>query len=57
MPQLAIVAALRNRPDTRRLAGQLDQQALCLSLFTLAVTAGNQGFWQRGIGFDLIAMN
>ncbi|PZV10340.1 MAG: ISAs1 family transposase, partial [Leptolyngbya sp.] len=37
MPQLAIVEAFADLPDTRRTAGQRHQQALCLALFTLAV--------------------
>ena len=48
MPQLAIVEAFADRPDTRRTAGQRHQQALCLALFTLAVAAGNRGFLAIG---------
>ena len=48
MSQLAIVEAFIDLPDTRRTAGQRHQQALCLALFTLAVTAGNRGFQAIG---------
>ena len=48
MPQLAIVEAFADLPDTRRTAGQRHQQALCLALFTLAVVAGNRGFLAIG---------
>jgi len=50
MSQLAIVEAFVELPDCRRSAGQRHHQALCLALFTLAVSAGNRGFWQLGIG-------
>ncbi len=48
MSQPAIVEAFSALPDTRRTAGQRHQQALCLALFTLAVTAGNRGFLAIG---------
>jgi DDE_Tnp_1-associated len=48
MSQLAIVEAFANLPDTRRMAGQRHQQAICLALFTLAVTAGNRGWLAIG---------
>ena len=61
MPQLAIVEAFSDLPDPRRTAGQRHQQALCLSLFTLAVTAGNRGFlaigdWLRAYHDELVAL-
>jgi hypothetical protein len=48
MPQLAIVEAFIDLPDRRRSAGQRHNQALCLALFTLAVSAGNRGFLAIG---------
>ncbi len=48
MPQLAIVEAFYDLPDTRRRAGQRHHQALCLALFTLAVAAGNRGWLAIG---------
>lgn len=61
MPQLAIVEAFADLPDTRRTAGQRHQQALCLALFTLAVTAGNRGFlaigdWLRAYHDELVEL-
>ena len=44
MSTLAIVEAFRELPDQRRGAGRRHEQALCLSLFTLAVSAGCRGF-------------
>jgi len=44
MSTLAIVEAFRALPDLRRGAGRRHDQALCLSLFTLAVSAGCRGF-------------
>ena len=44
MSTLAIVEAFRELPDRRRGAGRRYDQALCLSLFTLAVSAGCRGF-------------
>jgi len=41
---LAIVEAFRDLPDTRRKAGLRHDQALCLALFTLAISAGCRGF-------------
>lgn len=49
MSQLAIVEAFKELPDPRRSAGQRHHQALCLALFTLAVTAGNHGFLAIGL--------
>lgn len=48
MKELGIIEAFRELPDERRRAGQRHEQALCLALFTLAVTAGNQGFLAIG---------
>lgn len=48
MPTLAIVEAFADLPDPRRGAGQRHNQALCLALFTLAVTAGCRGFIAMG---------
>jgi hypothetical protein len=61
MPELAIVEAFADLPDTRRTAGQRHQQALCLALFTLAVAAGNRGFlaigdWLKAYHDDLVAL-
>lgn len=44
MSTLAIVEAFRELPDPRRGAGRRHNQALCLALFTLAVSAGCRGF-------------
>ena len=61
MSQLAIVEAFSTLPDTRRIAGQRHTQALCLALFTLAVTAGNHGFlalgdWLKAYHDELVAL-
>ncbi len=61
MSQLAIVEAFSSLPDTRRTAGQRHTQALCLALFTLAVTAGNHGFlaigdWLKAYHDELVAL-
>jgi hypothetical protein len=44
MRNLAIVEAFRDLPDARRGAGRRHDQALCLALFTLAISAGCRGF-------------
>ena len=44
MSSLAIVAAFSGLPDARRGEGRRHEQALCLALFTLAVSAGCRGF-------------
>lgn len=44
MSTLAIVEAFRALPDFRRGAGRRHDQALCIALFTLAVSAGCRGF-------------
>ena len=51
MSELTIVKAFADLPDIRRTAGQRHTQALCLALFTLAVTAGNRGFLTIGDWF------
>lgn len=61
MPQLAIVEAFADICDTRRIAGQRHQQALCLALFTLAITAGNRGFlaigdWLKAYHDELVTL-
>jgi hypothetical protein len=59
MSQLAIVEAFTELPDLRRGAGKRHSQALCLALFTIAVTAGNRGFlaigdWLKAYRQDLV---
>ena len=44
MSTLAIVEAFVDLPDRRRGAGRRHDQALCLALFTLSVSAGCRGF-------------
>lgn len=44
MSTLAIVEAFQDLPDPRRGAGRRHDQALCLALFTLSVSAGCRGF-------------
>ena len=44
MSSLAIVEAFVGLPDARRGEGRRHEQALCLALFTLAVSAGCRGF-------------
>lgn len=46
--QLAILDAFADLPDVRKTSGKRHQMALCLALFTLAVTAGNRGFLAIG---------
>lgn len=48
MPEVAILKAFTELPDCRRTSGQRHTQALCLALFTLAITAGNKGFLAIG---------
>ncbi|WP_425217997.1 transposase family protein [Tumidithrix helvetica] len=53
--------AFADLPDIRRTAGQRHTQALCLALFTLAVTAGNRGFlvigdWLKSYHDDLVVL-
>jgi hypothetical protein len=61
MSQLAIVEAFSALNDTRRGAGKRHEQALCLALFTLAVTAGNRGFqaigdWLKAYQVELVEL-
>jgi DDE_Tnp_1-associated len=44
MSTLAIVEAFLDLPDVRRGAGKRHEQALCLALFTLSISAGCRGF-------------
>ena len=44
MSSLAIVEAFSGLPDARRGEGRRHEHALCLALFTLAVSAGCRGF-------------
>ncbi len=44
MSHLAILDAFSDLPDSRRGEGRRHSQALCLALFTLAITAGCRGF-------------
>ena len=44
MSTLAIVSAFSALPDVRRGAGKRHDQALCIALFTLAISAGCKGF-------------
>jgi hypothetical protein len=57
--RIEILEAFADLPDVRRAAGKRHHMALCLALFTLAVTAGNRGFlaigdWLRCYQSDLI---
>jgi len=44
MSTLAIVSAFSALPDVRRGAGKRHDQALCIALFTLAISSGCKGF-------------
>ncbi len=44
MSQIALLDVFEGMPDCRRKQGRRHSLQLCLALFTLAVTAGNQGF-------------
>ena len=44
MSNLAIVEAFSGLPDSRRGEGRRHNQALCLAMFTLAISAGCRGF-------------
>ena len=48
MTQLAIVEAFSDLIDTRCGTGSRHPQALCLAMFTVAVAAGNKGFFAIG---------
>ena len=61
MTTIAIVEAFRDLPDTRRGAGRRYDQALCLALFTLAISAGCRDFislsdWRHSYQADLLAI-
>jgi hypothetical protein len=61
MSSLAIVEAFRELPDRRRGAGRRHDQALCIALFTLAVSAGCRGFlaindWLASYRVELLAL-
>ena len=46
--QIALLDVFEGMPDVRRKQGRRQKLPLCLALFTLAVTAGNQGFLAIG---------
>ncbi|MGG6238343.1 transposase family protein [Nodosilinea sp. AN01ver1] len=59
--RIEILAAFANLPDVRKASGKRHHTALCLALFTLAVTAGKRGFlaiddWLKCYRRDLIAL-
>jgi hypothetical protein len=61
MSSLAIVEAFRDLPDVRRGAGRRHEQALCLALFTLAISAGCRGFlamqdWLKAYRVELLEL-
>lgn len=61
MSSLAIVAAFSGLPDARRDAGRRHDQALCIALFTLAISAGCRGFlsisdWLKGYRSELLEL-
>ncbi|MBE9165972.1 ISAs1 family transposase [Tychonema sp. LEGE 06208] len=61
MSSLAIVAAFSGLPDARRGAGRRHDQALCIALFTLAISAGCRGFlsisdWLKGYRRELLEL-
>ena len=58
---LAIVEAFRDLPDSRRKAGRRHDQAQCIALFTLAISAGCRGFisisdWLHSYKEELLAI-
>lgn len=61
MSEVAILEAFTELPDCRRRIGQRHTQALCLALFTLAITAGNKGFlaigdWLKAYKEELVVL-
>ena len=61
MSTLAIVEAFQALPDGRRDAGRRHNQALCIALFTLAVSAGCGGFiaisdWLNSYRVELLSL-
>ncbi len=59
--RIEILDAFAELPDVRNASGKRHQMALCLALFTLAVTAGNRGFiaigdWLKSYQRELIEL-
>jgi hypothetical protein len=59
--RIEILEAFADLPDVRQASGKRHHMALCLALFTLAVTAGNRGFisigdWLKCYQDDLIEL-
>jgi hypothetical protein len=59
--RIEILEAFADLPDVRKASGKRHHMALCLALFTLAVTAGNRGFlaigdWLNCYRSDLTAL-
>ena len=59
--RIEILEAFAELPDVRKASGKRHQMALCLALFTLAVTVGNRGFlaigdWLRCYRSELIQL-
>jgi hypothetical protein len=59
--RIEILEAFADLPDVRHSSGKRHQMALCLALFTLAVTAGNRGFiaigdWLKSYRRELIEL-
>ncbi|WP_204139130.1 transposase family protein [Halomicronema sp. CCY15110] len=59
--RIGILEAFAELPDVRQASGKRHQMTLCLALFTLAVTAGNQGFlaigdWLNSYRRDLLEL-
>ena len=59
--RIAILEAFAELPDVRKTSGKRHQMALCLALFTLAVTAGNRGFlaigdWLKSYHHELLEL-
>jgi hypothetical protein len=59
--KIEILKAFADLPDVRKASGKRHPMALCLALFTLAVTAGNRGFisigdWLKCYRSELIAL-
>ncbi len=57
--RIEILEAFSDLPDVRHSSGKRHQMALCLALFTLAITAGNRGFiaigdWLKSYQRELI---
>jgi hypothetical protein len=57
--RIEILEAFADLPDVRHSSGKRHQMALCLALFTLAITAGNRGFiaigdWLKSYQRELI---